>query len=201
MQYSSRYLEALVEEFGKLPGIGRKTAQRLAFHVLRRGEEDVLPLANAIRDVKEKVTECIECGNIAEDERCLLCADPQRTGETICVVENPVDVVAVERSGAFRGRYHVLGGALSPLDGIGPDELRIAALVERVEAGGVREVIVATSASSQGEATAHYLATVLDDHGVRVSRIARGIPMGSDLEFADQVTILRAIEGRKKIDA
>jgi recombination protein RecR len=200
MQYSSRYLEALVEEFAKLPGIGRKTAQRLAFHVLRRPEEDVLPLAQAVRDVKEKVTECVECGNIAEDERCLLCADPKRTVEAICVVENPVDVVAVERSGGFRGRYHVLGGALSPLDGVGPDELRVKELLARVEAGGVHEVILATSASSQGEATAHYLGTLLARHGVRVTRIARGIPMGSDLEFADQVTILRAFEGRKRLD-
>lgn len=200
MQYSSRYLENLVDEFAKLPGIGRKSAQRLAFHVLRRSDDEVLPLAQAIRDVKEKVTECSECFNIAEDERCLLCADPQRTGETLCVVENPVDVVAVERSGGFRGRYHVLGGALSPLDGVGPDELRVGPLIDRIDRGGVREVIIATSASSQGEATAHYLATTLADHGVRVTRIARGIPVGSDLEFADQVTILRALEGRKRID-
>jgi recombination protein RecR len=199
MQYSSRSLERLVEELAKLPGIGRKSAQRLAFHVLRRPADDVLPLADAIRDVKESVTECRRCGNISEGEICLICADERRSSETLCVVENPVDVVAIERTGAFRGRYHVLGGAISPLDGIGPEEIRAPQLVERVRAEAVREVIVATSASSQGEATAHYLSQLLADVGVRVTRIARGIPMGSDLEFADQVTLQKAIEGRKEL--
>jgi len=200
MQYSSSLLEALVDEFAKLPGIGRKTAQRMAFHVLRRSPDDILPLAQAIRDVKEKVTECTICGNISEGERCLICIDPRRRPEIVCVVENPVDVVAVEASGAFRGLYHVLGGAISPLDGVGPDDIRTRELLERVERDKVTEVILATSASSQGEATAHYVAEQLKERSVRVTRIARGIPMGTDLEFADQVTLQKSIEGRKSID-
>jgi recombination protein RecR len=196
MQYSSRLLETLVDEFSKLPGIGRKSAQRMAFHVLRREPHEVLPLADAIRDVKERVGECKTCGNLGEDEECLICSDPARKRDLICVVENPVDVVAVERTGVFRGIYLVLGGAISPLDGIGPDELRTALLLKRVEEGA-QEVILATSASSAGEATAMYLGDLLSAQGVKVSRIARGIPMGIDLEFADPATLEKALEGRK----
>ena len=200
MQYSSRLLELLVDEFAKLPGIGRKSALRMAFYILRRPAEDVLPLSVAIRDVKEKVTECTVCGNISEESVCLICRDPKRKTEVICVVENPVDVVAIERTSTFKGLYHVLGGAISPLDGVGPDDLRIAALLARVEENGVEEVIVATSAASAGEATAHYIAERLSSSGVTVSRIARGIPMGSDLEFADQVTLQKALEGRRRVE-
>ncbi len=197
MQYSARSLEALVDEFAKLPGIGKKSAQRMAFHVLRRPAEDVLPLAEAIQDVKARVTECTVCGNISEGEVCLICSDVKRNREILCVVENPVDVVMIEKTGAFRGLYHVLGGAISPLDGVGPDELRVADLIERLKTTEAKEVILATSASSPGEATAHYLAQMLHAEGIRVTRIARGIPMGSDLEFSDQVTLQKAIEGRK----
>jgi recombination protein RecR len=200
MQYSSRLLEILVEEFGKLPGVGRKSAQRMAFHLLRRPREEVIPFADAIRDVKEKLSECTVCWNISEGEKCLICLDPRRTPELVCVVENPVDVVAIERTGAFKGLYHVLGGALAPLDGVGPDELRARELLTRVDVVGVTEVILATSASSAGEATAHYLDQILRPKGVRVTRIARGLPMGSDLEFADQVTLSKALEGRKSMD-
>ncbi len=199
MRYSAKSLETLIEEFARLPGIGKKSAQRMAFHVLRRPAEEVLPLADAIRDVKDRVTECTVCGNISEGEVCLICSDEKRDRRVLCVVENPVDVVMIERTGAYRGLYHVLGGAISPLDGIGPDEIRAAGLMERIRGGGIGEVILATSASSQGEATAHYLAQLLAPAGVRVSRIARGIPMGSDLEFSDQVTLQKAIEGRKEM--
>lgn len=197
MQYSSKLLELLVDEFAKLPGIGRKSALRMAFYILRRPAEEVLPLSTAIRDVKEKVTECTTCGNISEEPVCLICRDPRRRRDVICVVENPVDVVAIERTSTYRGLYHVLGGAISPLDGVGPDDLRVASLVTRAGEEEVEEVIVATSAASQGEATAHYVADVLRPTGVRVSRIARGIPMGSDLEFADSVTLQKALEGRR----
>jgi len=199
MQYSSRCLEVLIEELGRLPSIGRKSAQRMAFHLLRRPTEEVLALADAIRDVKEKVTECATCGNISEGETCLICADPKRQEDLICVVENPVDVVAIERTGVFKGRYHVLGGGISPLDGVGPDDIRAHELLERVRAGRVKEVILATSASSVGEATAHYLEQLLRGADASVSRIARGIPMGSDLEFADQVTLQKALEGRRTL--
>jgi recombination protein RecR len=199
MQYSSRCIEVLIEELGRLPGIGRKSAQRMAFHLLRRPSEEVLALAEAIRDVKERVSECSTCGNISESETCLICADSKRQDDVFCVVENPVDVVAIERTGVFKGRYHVLGGGISPLDGVGPDDIRTHELVDRVKKGGVKEVILATSASSVGEATAHYLEQILRVTGVRVSRIARGIPMGSDLEFADQVTLQKALEGRRTL--
>lgn len=199
MQYSSRLVELLVEELGRLPGIGRKTAQRLAFHILKAPRDEALRLADAIRAVKERVDACSICGNITEEDPCLICRDPRRDRETICVVETPVDVVAVEQSGAYRGQYHVLGGVLSPLDNMGPDDIRARPLVDRVRDGGAREVILATNPNPAGEATAQYLAELLHPLGVSVTRIARGIPVGSDIEYSDQATLARALEGRKEL--
>lgn len=199
MQYSSRLVEVLVEELGRLPGIGRKTAQRLAFHILKAPRDEALRLADALRNVKERVDACTICGNITEEDPCLICRDVRRDKETICVVETPVDVVAVEQSGAYRGQYHVLGGVLSPLDNVGPDDIRARQLVDRVRDGGVREVILATNPNPAGEATALYLAELLKPLGVNVTRIARGIPVGSDIEYSDQATLARALEGRKEL--
>lgn len=199
MDYSSRYFEELVKHLSRLPTIGKKTAQRLAFHLLRVPEEEALELARSIQRIREEVGTCRLCGNIAETQPCYLCADPRRDPEILCVVEQPADVVAVERSGAFLGLYHVLRGSLSPLDGVGPDDLRIRELLARVAAGRIREVILATSPTSQGEATAHYLWEILRDRDVKITRIARGVPVGSDLELSDQVTLARALEGRKEV--
>ena len=199
MQYSSRLVETLIEELGRLPGIGRKTAQRLAFHLLRTSKEEALRLAEAVRAVKENVAHCTVCGNITEQDPCLICADPRRERDVICVVETPVDVVAVEQSGGYRGQYHVLGGALSPLDGVGPDEIRAAQLAERVRDGSVKEIIMATNPNPAGEATAQYLAGLLKESGVRITRLARGIPVGGDIEFSDQATLARALEGRRDL--
>lgn len=207
MQYSSRLVESLIEELGRLPGIGRKTAQRLAFHLLKASKEEALRLSEAVRAVKEKVSNCTVCGNITEQDPCLICADPRRERDVICVVESPVDVVAVEQSGGFRGQYHVLGGALSPLDGVGPDEIRATQLVERVQDGTVKEIIMATNPNPAGEATAQYLAGllasagVLGASGVQITRLARGIPVGGDIEFSDQATLARALEGRRNLPA
>ena len=204
MSISSKYLERLIDELARLPSIGRKTAQRIAFHLLKTSREDAMALAEAIVAVKEKVGFCAECGNYAEKTPCPLCADDERDADVLCVVEQPVDVMAVERTGAFRGRYHVLGGALSPLDGTGPEELRVKELLARVAgvAGRVqvREVILATNPTVAGESTALYLSRLLAPHGVRVTRIARGVPVGSDLEYSDQMTLARALEGRKDMD-
>lgn len=199
MQYSSHLVEELVEELGRLPGIGRKSAQRLAFHLLKTTADEAIRLAESIRAVKERVGHCTVCGNITEDDPCLFCRDTRRDAATICVVETPVDVVAVEASGGYHGQYHVLGGALSPLDGVGPDEIRAGLLVERVRAGGIREVILATNPNPAGEATASYLGGLVRPFGVQVTRIARGIPVGGDIEFSDQATLARALEGRKDL--
>jgi len=200
MQYSSALLEALIAELTRLPGLGRKSAQRIAFHMLRASEADARRLADAIVDLKSKVTDCEVCGNVTETQPCALCADPRRDATLLCVVEQPMDVLALERTGEFRGRYHVLKGALSPVDGVGPDQLRLTELLHRVKEGTVREVIVATNPTAQGEATALYIARILQAApGVIVTRIARGVPMGSDLEFSDQVTLARALSGRKEI--
>ena len=198
--YSSKYLELLVEELGKLPSIGQKTAQRLALHILRSPTEDSLRLADAIRAVKERVGLCGTCGNFSDEDPCRLCADPQRDAALVCVVEQPGDVIAFERTGQFRGRYHVLGGALSPLDGTNPEDLRIRPLLERLRGDTVTEVILATNPNVAGEATALYLSKLLAPLGVRVTRIARGVPMGSDLEYSDQVTLARALEGRREVE-
>jgi len=199
MQYSSRYLEALIRELSRLPGVGAKTAQRLAFHLLAVPEEEALALAEAITQVRTEVKHCAECGNVAETQPCYICADEKRDRTLLCVVEQPSDVVLLERTGQFHGLYHVLHGSLAPAEGVGPDQLRFAELRERVKRGGCREVIVATNPTSTGEATAHAIADLLRGTGACVTRIARGVPVGSELEFADQVTLVRALEGRKEL--
>ena len=190
-------LSRLIEQLQKLPGIGAKGAQRLAFHVLKNPREDAERLCDAIRDVKEQVTYCSICNNITAVDPCAYCAGGSRDARVICVVEEPQNVMVVEKTREFRGMYHVLMGALSPLHGVGPDDLKIKGLLNRVGAGGVDEVILATSPTVEGEATALYLARLLKPLGVRVSRIAMGVPVGSDLEYADEVTMTRAMEGRR----
>jgi recombination protein RecR len=189
-------VENLVTQLTKLPGIGRRTAQRLAFHILSTQPEDALALSRAIEEVKARVRFCRECGNLTEDELCDVCADARRDRSVICVVEQPVDVVSVERTGEYQGLYHVLGGALSPLDGVEPSDLRIEGLLARVAANGVSEVVLATNPTMTGEATAAYLADRLRDT-VRVTRLASGLPVGGDLEYADEVTLGRALSGRR----
>ena len=189
----------LIEQLQQLPGIGAKGAQRLAFYVLRNPREDAERLCEAIRDVKERVTYCSTCNNITATDPCMYCTGASRDQRLICVVEEPQNVMVVEKTREFRGLYHVLMGVLSPLHGIGPDDLKIKGLLERVAGGGVGEVILATSPTVEGEATALYLARLLKPLGVRVTRIAMGIPVGSDLEYADEVTMTRAIEGRRNI--
>jgi recombination protein RecR len=191
-------VENLVTRLARLPGIGRRTAQRLAFHILSERSEEALELARAIEDVKARVRFCRECGNLTEGEICDVCVDERRDRSVICVVEQPVDVVSVERTGEFRGLYHVLGGALSPLDGIEPSDLRIDRLVARVEANGVAEVVLATNPTMTGEATAAYLADRLRGK-VDVTRLASGLPVGGDLEYADEVTLGRALAGRRSM--
>lgn len=192
-------LRALVDQLQRLPGIGAKGAQRLAFHLLRQPRDDVEALIAAIRDVKERITYCSVCHNITDTDPCYYCTDDDRDQRVICVVEDPHNVTAVERTREFNGTYHVLMGALSPLQGIGPEELRIESLLERVAAGGVEEVILATNPNVEGEATAIYLAKLLKPLGARVTRIAMGLPVGSDLEYADDVTIHKAMEGRREL--
>jgi recombination protein RecR len=192
-------LGRLVEELQKLPGIGKKTAERLAFFILKTPADEVNRLTRALTDVKERVNLCSVCCSITESDPCSICADKRRDHGLVCVVEEPHDVFAVERINEFNGVYHVLMGALSPLDGIGPGELKIAELVKRVEAGGVREIIVATNPNVEGEATAMYLGKTLKNHDVLVTRIARGLPVGGDLEYADEMTLSRAFGGRLKI--
>ncbi len=187
-------------ELAKLPGIGRKTAQRLAFHLLKEPKEVALRLAEAIARVRSDVQTCGSCGNLSDTDPCAICADPRRDATLLCVVEEPGDLTAIERAGHFRGRYHVLGGRLSPLEGVGPEALQIDRLKARVSNGaGVREVIVATNPSMEGEVTATYLQQVLRATGVRVTRIARGLPVGGDLEYADGVTIAQALQARREM--
>jgi recombination protein RecR len=193
-------LQALVDELGRLPGIGPKSAQRIAFHLLRSAPEDARRLAQAIVAMTELTTLCSRCGNIAEGELCRICADPQREAGVLCVVEDPRDVVAVERTREFRGRYHVLHGALNPLDGVGPEQLKVKELLARIEPEGVHEVIVCTNPNLEGEATALYLARLLRPLGVTVSRLASGLPVGGDLEYADELTLGRALEGRRPLE-
>jgi recombination protein RecR len=189
-------VENLVVQLTKLPGIGRRTAQRLAFHLLSARAEDALELSRAIEEVKARVRFCRECGNLTEEELCEVCSDPRRDRSVICVVEQPVDVVSLERTHEFRGLYHVLGGALSPLDGVEPSHLRIAGLLARAEGGEVEEVVLATNPTMTGEATAAYIADRLRGK-VRVTRLASGLPVGGDLEYADEVTLGRALAGRR----
>jgi recombination protein RecR len=192
-------LDDLVTEFARLPGIGRKTAQRLAFHLVQQPAERIARLAQALVAVAERVRPCEECGNLAEGERCELCLDPRRDAGLICVVEEPSAVSILERSGEYRGRYHVLGGRIDPLAGLGPEALRLDRLVARVAAGGVREVILATNPSMEGEVTATYVQQLLAGRGVRVTRLARGLPMGGDLEYVDGVTLAHALSARQEV--
>ncbi len=192
-------LDDLVTEFARLPGIGRKTAQRLAHHLVQQPADRLTRLAQALVSVGERVRPCTECGNLAEAERCELCLDPRRDGGLICVVEEASAVSLLERAGEYRGRYHVLGGRLDPLAGIGPEALRLDLLVARVEAGGVREIILATNPSMEGEVTATYIQQLLVGKGVRVTRLARGLPVGGDLEYIDGVTLAHALSARQEI--
>jgi recombination protein RecR len=194
-------VQDLIDELGRLPGVGPKSAQRIAFHLLSTDASDVQRLADAITTVKEKVRFCDTCGNVAESEQCRICADTRRDQTVICVVEEPKDVVAIERTREFRGRYHVLGGAISPIAGVGPDQLRIKELLQRLNDGSVTEVIIATDPNLEGEATATYLIRMLSTFGLKVSKLASGLPVGGDLEYADELTLGRAFEGRTAINA
>jgi recombination protein RecR len=191
----------LITELARLPGVGQRTAQRLAFHILRMPPEDVLPLADAIREVKETVGQCEVCFNLAVGPRCRICEDTRRDAELICVVEEPGDVIPIERTNEWFGRYHVLGGALSPIDGVDPEDLHITELVGRVSSNGVREVVIATNSTTTGEATALYIADLLRESapGVAVTRLASGLPVGADLEYADEVTLGKAFRGRREL--
>jgi len=191
-------VDNLIAQLSRLPGIGTRTAQRLSFHLLRLSKEDALALADAIREVKERIRFCAECGNLTEEELCLICRDGRRDRTVICVVEQPADLISMERTAAFRGVYHVLGGALSPLDGVDPEHLKIDELLARVERNGVQEVVLATNPNMTGEATASFLADRLRDR-TRVTRLASGLPVGGDLEYADEVTLGRALAGRREM--
>ncbi|GAA0958195.1 MULTISPECIES: recombination mediator RecR [Frigoribacterium] len=192
-------VQELIDEFGRLPGIGPKSAQRIAFHIVQNESFDTSRLAELLVDVKTKVRFCEICGNVSEQETCNICRDPRRSPATICVVEEAKDVQAIERTREFRGLYHVLGGAISPIDGIGPDDLRIRQLVQRLADDTVQEVIIATDPNLEGEATATYLSRMLAPFGLRVTRLASGLPVGGDLEYADEVTLGRAFEGRRLV--
>jgi recombination protein RecR len=194
-------VQSLVDELGRLPGIGPKSAQRIAFYLLKAAPEDAKRLARAIVEAKERVSWCRRCFNFAEGDLCVYCRDDRRDPTLLCVVEEPRDIVAVERTQEYRGRYHVLLGAISPIEGIGPDQLKIKELLARVGDEGVQEVILATNPNIEGEATAMYLARLLKPLGLRVTRIASGLPVGGDLEYADEVTLGRALEGRREVDA
>ncbi|HFE53857.1 MAG TPA: recombination protein RecR [Bacteroidetes bacterium] len=196
MLYTSPAIERAIEQLSRLPGIGRKSAQRLVFYLLKIPEEQVAELAQSLIELKQKVRYCSVCFNLTEEDPCPICRDASRDRSTICVVEQPNDVLALEKTGQYRGLYHVLGGSLSPLDGIGPENLRVRELIQRLQGGEVREVIVATNANAEGEATAIYLAQLIKPLGIKLSRIARGIPVGSDLEYADEITLAKALEGR-----
>ncbi len=192
-------IQDLIDELSRLPGIGPKSAQRLAFHVLSADPVDVKRLAASLLKVKEVVKFCTVCFNVAEDDKCRICRDQRRNADVLCVVEEPKDVVAIERTNEFRGRYHVLGGAINPLEGIGPDNLRIRELMTRLSGGEVKELILATDPNTEGEATATYLALLVKPMGITVSRLASGLPVGGDLEYADEITLGRAFEGRRTI--
>jgi recombination protein RecR len=190
----------LIDELGRLPGIGPKSAQRLAFHILQAEPADVRRLAEVLVSVKERARFCSTCGHVTEDEQCRICRDPRRDPHSLCVVEESRDVIAIERTAEYRGRYHVLGGAISPIDGIGPDDLRIRELMQRLADGQITEVIIATDPNLEGEATATYLARMLSPLGLEVTRLASGLPVGGDLEYADEVTLGRAFAGRRRVD-
>jgi recombination protein RecR len=189
-------IQDLIDALGRLPGIGPKSAQRIAFHILQADSEIADSLVDAVRTVKDRVKFCTDCGNVSEEEQCRICRDPRRDPSKICVVEEPKDVIAIERTREFRGKYHVLGGAISPIDGIGPDQLRIRELIQRLSDSTITEIILATDPNLEGEATATYLARLIKPMGISVSRLASGLPVGGDLEYADEVTLGRAFEGR-----
>jgi recombination protein RecR len=199
VSYQPPALRRLVEALQRLPGIGPKTAQRLAFHLLKQPVPVARELAEALTELKARVIHCSQCFNVTDEDPCRICADPARDAGVLCVVEEANDLLAMERTGEYRGRYHVLQGALSPLDGIGPDDLRVRELLTRLERAGVREVILATNPNVEGDATAIYLGKLLRPLGLRVTRIARGLPQGGDLEYADEVTLARALEGRNEL--
>lgn len=192
-------IQDLIDALGRLPGIGPKSAQRIAFHILQSDAEIADSLVDAVRTVKERVKFCSECGNVSEEGQCRICRDPRRDGTKICVVEESKDVIAIERTREFRGKYHVLGGAISPIDGIGPDQLRIRELMQRLADSTITEIILATDPNLEGEATATYLARLIKPMGISVSRLASGLPVGGDLEYADEVTLGRAFEGRTSL--
>ena len=193
-------IQDLIDELGRLPGIGPKSAQRIAFHIIQSERVDVTRLADVLRTVKERVKFCIECGNISEEDLCLICRDPRRDNSLICVVEESKDVMAIEKTREFRGKYHVLGGAISPIDGIGPENLRIRELMARLANTEIQELIIATDPNLEGEATASYLIRQIKPMGIKVSRLASGLPVGGDLEYADEVTLGRAFEGRRTVE-
>ena len=193
-------IQDLIDELGRLPGIGPKSAQRIAFHIIQSERVDVTRLADVLRTVKERVKFCTECGNISEEDLCRICQDPRRDASIICVVEEPKDVMAIEKTREFRGKYHVLGGAISPIDGVGPENLRIRELMIRLGNTEIQELIIATDPNLEGEATASYLIRQIKPLGVKVSRLASGLPVGGDLEYADEVTLGRAFEGRRTVD-
>ena len=193
-------VQDLIDELGRLPGVGPKSAQRIAFHLLKLPKIDALRLATAIAEVKDKVTFCPRCFNIAEGAECSICTDSRRDSTVICVVEEPRDIVSVEKTGEFRGRYHVLQGAISPIEGIGPDQLKVRELLVRLDPEGVTEIILCTNPNLEGEATAMYLSRLIKPLGVKVTRVASGLPVGGDLEYADELTLGRALEGRREIE-
>ncbi len=193
-------IQDLIDELGRLPGIGPKSAQRIAFHIIQSERVDISRLVEVLRTVKEKVKFCTECGNITEDDLCRICRDPKRDQTSICVVEESKDVLSIEKTREFRGKYHVLGGAISPIDGIGPENLRIRELLTRLGATEIQEVIIATDPNLEGEATATYLSRLLKPMGIKISRLASGLPVGGDLEYADEVTLGRAFEGRRTLE-
>ncbi|HHY37624.1 MAG TPA: recombination protein RecR [Clostridia bacterium] len=190
----------LIDELGKLPGIGPKTAQRLAFHILKAPRADVLNLAETLIEARDKIRRCSICSNLTDEDPCAICSDPSRNRGIICVVEDPKDVMVMERTGEYNGVYHVLGGAISPMEGVGPEDLRLKELVDRVKKQGIEEVIIATNPDVEGEATAMYVARILSPFGVKVTRLARGVPVGGDLEYTDEATLARALLGRRRID-
>ena len=194
-------VQDLIDELGRLPGIGPKSAQRIAFHLLKLPKLDALRLAKAISEAKERVTFCDRCFNVAEGDECGICSDPRRDSKIVCVVEEPRDIVAVEKTQEFRGLYHVLQGAISPIEGIGPEQLRIRELLARIGSEGIEEIILCTNPNLEGEATAMYLGRLLKDLDLRVTRIASGLPVGGDLEYADELTLGRALEGRREVEA
>ena len=193
-------IQDLIDELGRLPGIGPKSAQRIAFHIIQSERVDVSRLADVLRTVKERVKFCVECGNISEEDLCRICRDPRRDSSLICVVEESKDVIAIEKTREFRGKYHVLGGAISPIDGIGPENLRIRELMIRLADPTIQELIIATDPNLEGEATASYLIRQIKPLGIKVSRLASGLPVGGDLEYADEVTLGRAFEGRRTVE-